>query len=466
MMKISDPIYYIWLSFRLGAASKYFIPLSEYFDDVFEIYRAEEDVFSKIEGLPEKVIASLCNKELETARKCLYVCAKNKVKISVFGDQHYPLSLMNMEDPPILLYYFGEIPDLSSKLSVSIVGTRKMSEYGKHTAYKISYELGAADIITVSGMALGIDGVASCGALEGGGKVIAVLGSGLDVVYPREHRKLMGIIMNRGAVISEYPPGTRPEARNFPVRNRIISALSMGTLVIEGDMKSGSLITARHAIYQGKPVFAIPGNVGEENAEGTNALLRAGAHVVVESDDIVDYFRNNSYFGQISIDEVMFKKAHIVKADCDVALYNMKICSRIYGRNYNFGGKPTSRELLEKEQKNSLLATPVSNLRRNVNSTASDDTDAVKGKVSNNSATGTGEREHGKHNSDHSVEVYASLTETQKKIFDAIPIDECITADNLSKLSDSSMSDVLMAITMLELKGLIMIHPGGKYERR
>jgi DNA protecting protein DprA len=162
-----------------------------------------------------------------------------------------------------------------------------MSEYGMRMAYKIAYELAAAGAAVVSGMALGVDGMAHVGALEAGGDTVAVLGCGLDKIYPKTHRTLMGCIAERGALVSEYAPGTPPMSGNFPLRNRIISGLSRSTLVIEGNPNSGSMLTAREAIKQGRDIFAIPGNVGAGNALGTNELIRDGARVALSARDII-----------------------------------------------------------------------------------------------------------------------------------------------------------------------------------
>lgn len=467
-----DPLYHIWLSFRLGVANPEFLTLYESFDDVFEIYRAEEDILSKIEGISEGTVAALGDKNLDPARKCMYTCARYNINITVFGDENYPVSLMRISDPPIVLYYVGEIPDFDERLSLSIVGTRKMSEYGKQTAYRISYELAAADVMIVSGMALGIDGVASCGAIEAGGKCIAVLGSGIDVVYPKEHRKLMSFIMRQGAVISEYPPGTPPDATNFPVRNRIISGLSDGTLVIEGDAKSGSLITARHAVAQGKPLFAVPGSLDERNSEGTNSLLRSGANIVLESDDMITFFEGYYEGTPLPVNEIFFKKAHLVKTDCDVALDRMKICARIYGRNYNYGQEMDSAEKLRREQERSLLATKTARPMKNLNSITQESAKRARLASLQEKAESDAKNESPKSvntapvENDRSSEVYNSLGEKHRAIFDAIPIGEYITADELVKATGYPVTDILTAVTMLELKGLIDIHPGGQYGRR
>lgn len=210
---------------------------------------------------------------------------KKKIKILTMSDDEYPEMLKYISDPPLVLYVRGTIPKSNS---VAIVGSRKASGYGIETANKMAYDLALADISIVSGMARGIDTAAHAGALEAGGETVAVLGCGADVPYPPENRNLMERIIDSGAVISEFPPGTPPSPMNFPGRNRIISGMSIGTLIVEAGMKSGSLITANYALEQGRDVFAIPGNINNYNSMGTNRLIKEGAKIVLSVDDILD----------------------------------------------------------------------------------------------------------------------------------------------------------------------------------
>ena len=173
-------------------------------------------------------------------------------------------------------------------------GTRRLTEYGKKNAFTIAYDLARSGATIVSGMAIGIDAVAHAGALAAGKITVAVIGSGIDVCYPKEHRPLAREIVKAGCVFTEYPPGARPDGHNFPVRNRIISGLSKVTLVIEGKERSGALLTARHAKEQGRTVYAVPGNVGNPNSEVCNLLLKNGARVCTSADDIVRDFEMSS----------------------------------------------------------------------------------------------------------------------------------------------------------------------------
>ncbi len=224
--------------------------------------------------------------EMDTeVTQILEACSKKNINILSFSDEDYPELLKYIPDPPLVLYYRGSIPKANS---IAIVGSRKASGYGIETANKMAFNLALADINIVSGLARGIDTAAHAGALEAGGTTVAVLGCGVDIIYPPENRGIMERIVNSGAVISEYPPGSPPSTSHFPCRNRIISGMSVGTLIVEAGMKSGSLITANCALEQGRDVFAIPGNINNFNSMGTNKLIKDGARIVLSVDDILD----------------------------------------------------------------------------------------------------------------------------------------------------------------------------------
>jgi len=198
----------------------------------------------------------------------------------------YPLRLAEIYDPPLLLFVRGSLP-ADQEPYVALVGTRRASPYGIRLADRLARELAARGITVVSGMAMGIDAAAHRGALEAGGRTVAVLGCGVDVVYPPQNAQLMEDIAARGAVISQFPMGMQPSKGHFPYRNRIISGMSLGTVVVEAPLTSGALITARQAAEQGREVFAVPGQAGTQNAEGPHALIREGAKLVERVEDIL-----------------------------------------------------------------------------------------------------------------------------------------------------------------------------------
>lgn len=268
---------------RLKKIKKYFPSFKDaFFANTGELIEAgiekniaEEFIAARIDIDPDKLLITLKNE---------------KINIITIEDKYYPRLLKEIYNPPYLLYYKGTIKK-DFEYTIAIVGTRKYSNYGEQVAEKMAHELAKNNITIVSGLALGIDTIAHEACLEAGGDTIAVLGSGLDYqnLYPSSNRYLIDkIILSGGCVISEFPPGTAPLRPHFPQRNRIISGLSLGTLVIEAKAKSGALITANHALDQNREVFAIPGNIFSENSKGPNKLLKMGARLVDSSKDILE----------------------------------------------------------------------------------------------------------------------------------------------------------------------------------
>lgn len=212
---------------------------------------------------------------------------RNDVRISCWTDPDYPSLLREIPAPPPLIYYRGQLLE-SDSVAVAIVGTRRATAYGREVTHRIAFELAQAGVTIVSGLALGIDGVAHRAALEAGGRTIAVLGSGLDVIYPGSHRDLANRISQQGAVVSDYPPGTKPDRYNFPPRNRIISGLSRGVVVTEAPEKSGALLTVNFAAEQGRDAFAVPGPVHAPASAGCLHIIREGALMVRSAADIME----------------------------------------------------------------------------------------------------------------------------------------------------------------------------------
>ncbi len=211
----------------------------------------------------------------------------SKIKTIRIGDKNYPEKLMNIYGRPQTLYILGNETLLNEK-SIAIIGCRNASNYGLRSAYQFGYELAKKGICIISGFARGIDTYAHKGALAAKGKTIAVLGCGLNVIYPPENMELYKqILIKGGAIITEYPLESKPERHHFPIRNRIISGLSDGVLVVEAKKKSGTLITVEYALEQGKEVYAIPGNITSENSEGTNELIKEGAIPVTKIEDFM-----------------------------------------------------------------------------------------------------------------------------------------------------------------------------------
>lgn len=241
-------------------------------------------------GLPARIARDIrTQKSLSEAEKEIVEAEKHGFHVFGFSDSAYPPLLKQIADPPLALYAKGDSNALCGH-AVAVVGSRRPSAYGSSVAHRLAGDLAQRQVMIVSGMARGIDSAAHRGALEAGGKTVAVLGSGLDVIYPRENKKLAERIAGQGAVVSEFPLGTPPVPENFPIRNRIISGLSLGTVIVEAAEYSGSLITARLALEQNREVFAVPGNITSPQSFGPNLLIKQGAKLVDQWLDVVEEF--------------------------------------------------------------------------------------------------------------------------------------------------------------------------------
>ena len=289
---MNELIYWIWLSLATTPDAPTFPKLIEAFGDAKQIYDADIHLISKYIGARSSDRARLEDKDLTKAKEIFAYCQKFDIGIVAYPDERFPVSLKEIATPPVLLYYRGTFPDFNKKFALAIVGTRSLSDYGRSAAFVAGYEMSMSGAIIVSGMAMGIDGVAHAGALAADGTTVAVIGSGINICYPEGHKNLARAIVKQGCVISEFQPGTKPSKFTFPKRNRLISGLCAATLVIEGKERSGSLITARYAKEQGRKVYALPGNVGAKNSEATNLLLKNGAKLYTCSDDIIRDFEN------------------------------------------------------------------------------------------------------------------------------------------------------------------------------
>lgn len=283
-------IHWIWLATRPSVNDRMKAVLVSAFSDAEDVFFASREELSCVDGLTADGIESLCDKNTAQAAQILEDCEKKQIRICTLADPEYSARLKQIIDPPTVLYYKGKLPDFENAPVIGAVGTRHASAYGLTVAQRMGYQLASCGAICVSGMADGIDGKAMRGALLSGGIVIGVLGCGVDVVYPRSNRDLYEQTIADGCILSEFPPATPPNKWNFPKRNRIISGLANGVVVIEAPERSGSLITARIALDQGRDVFVVPGNVDVESFAGSNALLRDGAIYVRNGWDVLSEY--------------------------------------------------------------------------------------------------------------------------------------------------------------------------------
>ena len=315
--------YRLWLAFALGDRTKRYYSLLEEFgsaENVFYGARAGE-IHPNTRG--DDVVLPLLKSKAnqEYIDRCIAYLSKHDISAVLPEDANYPSLLKEIYLPPTLLYVKGSLPD-NIELPIAVIGSRECSQYGAETAFRLAGDLAASGVCVVSGLAHGIDCMSAEAALssapEDSFPTVAVLGSGVDVVYPAENRKLYAEICERGAVISEFPPGTSPERFNFPRRNRIISGISKGVLVVEAALKSGTRITVDYALEQGRDVFAVPGRITDETCQGTNEMIRDGmAKPVLCVEDILQEYGISAAAvkkaAEIDISALSLQEAVIVK---------------------------------------------------------------------------------------------------------------------------------------------------------
>ena len=436
---MKDIVYWVWLAERCGYANTYFAMLYSLYKNPVDIYNLENDEVMQLDkSIPFKLKDKLCDRDLTKARAICEYCKDRGIEILAFTDPRYPERLKLIIDPPAILYCRGRVPDFNGRLCVGIVGTRKMSRYGREGAYRFAYELSSLGACVVSGLALGIDATAACGALDGGTPTVQVLGCGVDVVYPKVHARLRDAVIENGALVSEYPPLEPPKKQYFPQRNRIISGISHGVFVAECRGVSGAMITADIAFSQGKELFAFPGKVGDPTAEGPNELLRRGAYAALYTEDII--YKYNAYFNEYNKKETAQKLKAIRDAERE-ALASLE--------KYSVPDKCEENEMI-------------------------------------NNAPRVGEKKKETKEKSASVKTYApaveeispeplrvpvktakdyGLDEVTARVFDAIDCKSPISVDSIV-CEGLTTQDVVTSLTVLEIMGLITSLPGGLYIRK
>ena len=285
-------VHWIWLATRPGLNKRIQYELVRQFGDPEELFRASPEALMAVPGMTAKALDALSQRSLDQAKGILNQCRRNEICLLTLQDPGYPRHLLGIYDPPVLLYYRGSLPDWEAQPIIGAVGTRRCSEYGLRSGEQLGYQLTCCGGRVASGMAEGIDAAVLTGVLAAKGAPAVFLAGGVDVIYPAENRSLYREILSRGGcILSEQPPGMKPYKWNFPVRNRLISGISNAVLVVEAPEQSGALITARHAMEQGREVYAVPGPIDAVSARGSNALLKDGAQMAQSGWDILEQYQ-------------------------------------------------------------------------------------------------------------------------------------------------------------------------------
>lgn len=278
--------YFIYLQMLLGQGNRRAVKILERYGSAEAVYRLDNSERKESGLFTERELCRFETLEFSQAEKIYSECKCSGIELIPYGGIRYPDMLAAIDNPPLLLYIKGQMPEFDSIPSICVVGPRRVSEYGKKSAFSLGYRLAKAGMTVVSGGALGSDFSAHSGALKAGGRTVLVMGCGINSGYLPEAENLRKAVAEKGCLISEYPPSARAAKYSFPLRNRIMSALSLGTAVVEAPKKSGALITASFALEQGRDVFVIPGSPSAKEYEGSNALLRDGAKPLLDLSDI------------------------------------------------------------------------------------------------------------------------------------------------------------------------------------
>lgn len=284
--------YWVWLSLALGTNNPKQKRIYELYDNIIDFYNGQDFEWRLCGVFTDKELKALADTKLSDAQDIVDKCEKLNYSIICFDNEEYPAKLKNIYAPPCVLYVWGKLPDFDNRLSIAMIGTRNATQYGVMASHVLSASLSKLGVIIVSGGALGIDSASHTSALEAMGTTVCVLGCGIDYPYLTSNAAMRKNIAKTGAVVSEYPPGTNSLPYHFPIRNRIISGLSDGVVVVEADEKSGSLITVNHALEQGREVFAVMGNINSRYSTGTNKMVKDGAVPVTSYLDILEAFPN------------------------------------------------------------------------------------------------------------------------------------------------------------------------------
>lgn len=415
---MSCPVeYWIWLQRTLGAGF-FADELVSYFTDARGVYEAGEDAWISSGTMSPRNFQKLSKLSPSQSYDIMNACEKNGWHIIPYDSPLYPKRLRRINSFPLVLYVWGDVNVLNSELSMGMVGTRNCSDYGLNIARSLSGELAKAGFAVVSGGAVGVDRACHEGAMDSGGKTVAFLGCGLGCEYLKSNENMRKRISENGAVVSEFPPDTPASRITFPIRNRLISGMALGTVVIEAKEKSGSLITARYCREQGRTVFAVPGDVTNSNFFGTNKLIRDGAKAVFSAFDIINEFSDiyPELASSLSPDE------HIEQ-----------IKTEKNNQDASDGGKsPAARvNKKKKEQPKQLTLNDF----------------GVKEEEKN-----------------EEKDLPEFLTPESKKVYSYLG-SEAVHSDIIAQKSGMDSKEVLCALTELELYGLCSIHPGGRYSK-
>lgn len=445
-------IYYIWLSSTLHAGSKTPKILLEHFGSIEKVFEADKESLKDL-SLASGDIQALCNKNLDNAKKYYEYCEKNKIGILCYEDPYYPERLKIIDNPPPMFYYKGRLLHLDDFPCFTMVGTRSCSERGFRLAYESGYDAASKGAVIVNGLALGIDGACIAGALDANGYAIGLLGCGIDRIYPYGNKDLFERLSATGLILTEFPPFSEPKGTNFPVRNRVMSALSLATVVFEADASSGAMITAKHALEQGRRIFAVPGKPYDKTYSGPLELIKDGATVFTEADDILTEYSmsfphrinlaNKNTFSQ---DKLNAYVAKYFKKDTDP---DAPVNRRHVPKNTNENSYTSHKEAPKPVKPAAVQKTAAVEMPKIIREkTSAEAENAEQASVQRRRP---------------SSDDLLLLTPVELQTYNVVLKNGIMTPDEISG-HGIKIDEILAALTLLEIYDLVIPHPGGKYE--
>ena len=431
--------HWIWLQQAAGAGSAKPQKLLAAFGGIERVYGAGQEALAATGLLTERELTRLADKSLEKAQQIVGSCMEKGYRILTLPQ--LPQRLRDIYAPPCVLYLWGELPAPDSDVYIAMVGTRNITPYGVEAATKLAAGLVHCGAVVVSGMAVGVDGASHRGALKGGGKTVAVIGCGIDIDYPAPHIELKRLIAQNGAVVSEYPPGARPDQTHFPARNRIIAGLSLGCVVVEAGRRSGSLITATLAAEMGRDVFAVPGSIFSPYSDGTNRLLRDGAKPVLTVIDILEEYIGP---GPQSIIPRLITPSGTEQGEQQLSFDGL---AQSIAHPPKLTDKPTLNS--DSKEKTPYVQTPPTDSNNEKSDKNPDATHSKKSLKSNPANCPSA----------------AGLSERQRQVC-AVLTDEPTHVDTIAVKANLELRVVLAVLTTLEIEGYVQSIPGRRYTLR
>lgn len=469
-----NALYWIWITNSLGYNNIKIKKIFDFCDDIKAFYFGGLKKWRLCRFFSQSDIEKLKNTNLEKSNEIILKCNELGYSIIAIDDVNYPKCLYNIDTPPAVIYVNGELPDVDNILTVSVVGTRKATRYGVDNSYKFAYALSKYGVVIVSGGAIGVDCASHFGSLAANGKTVCVLGCGINYKYLTDTLAMRNDIAKTGAVISEYPPDEPPKRYYFPARNRIISALADGVIVMEAGIKSGSLITANIALEQGKEVFALLGNNSPQNA-GSNKLIKEGtAHPVTDFMDVLSEFNNNRGI-YIDYDLIQFDFSDISAKELEA------IPVKLQKSNSNDKNKDILKKDIAEDKKDEKIIEKTKNIEKNdvglliklknekISKNKNTNNNENKSIITKNNSKDNVNLKNNKHiiNEKEKTRVNIkdfNLTETAEQIYECIyEYKEPIHIDIISEKLNIPVFKVLTAITQLEMCDLVVAKQGRQY---